>query len=99
MTQAAPTGRWLTAEEAAGLLGCHPNTVYEMGKRGELRTKRIGRLLRIDPHSVFPEPTQVTQVMQPVNLQPILTQIDVTMQQLQLLRQQVEIAIERGQAT
>ena len=44
---------WITAREAAAILGCHVNYVYRMIEQGRLRTKRIGpRALRIARESL-----------------------------------------------
>lgn len=37
----------LTVEEASELLGICTKTVYNMIKRGELKTQKVGRLIRI----------------------------------------------------
>ena len=37
---------WLTAKEAAAMLGIHPKTLSRMARRGEIPSARIGRSYR-----------------------------------------------------
>jgi excisionase family DNA binding protein len=42
-----PAGaRLLNAREAAAFVGCHPNTIYNAARTGELRSLSVGRHLR-----------------------------------------------------
>jgi len=40
--------RWLTVNEVAQMLSLHPVTVRRKIDRGEIKTSRIGRTIRID---------------------------------------------------
>ena len=37
---------WLTAKEAAAMLGIHPKTLARMAKRGDIPSARLGRSYR-----------------------------------------------------
>jgi excisionase family DNA binding protein len=44
--------QYLTVDQAAAALECHPNTVRRMVADGQLRYKRVGRGIRIDGGSL-----------------------------------------------
>ena len=44
--------QYLSVDQAAAALGCHPNTVRRMVTNGQLRYKRVGRGIRIDGSSL-----------------------------------------------
>jgi len=46
---------WLTAQEAGELLRIHPQTAYELARRGELPARKVGRAVRIDRDRLFDE--------------------------------------------
>jgi excisionase family DNA binding protein len=48
----APAEQLLTAQQAAGWVGCHSNTIYGAAKAGVLRSRRIGRLVRFTRHDL-----------------------------------------------
>ncbi len=48
----AGKNRLLTVKEAANELGVHPNKVYDMAKKGEIRCQRVGRQIRFEPEAL-----------------------------------------------
>ena len=42
-----PTSQWYTVQQVAAALQVAEQTVYNMCKRGEIRHKHVGRLLRV----------------------------------------------------
>jgi excisionase family DNA binding protein len=55
-----PSQPLLSVTQAAGALGVHPNSVYRLIERGQLRAQRVGRVWRIRPEdlgdTLAPEP-------------------------------------------
>jgi len=49
---AAPDLELLTAQEVARLLKTHASTIYRLAQSGELRSKKIGKLIRFRPADV-----------------------------------------------
>jgi len=43
---------WLTAPQAAKLVGLSPFSLHRMAKRGELRYQRLGRLWLFEPREI-----------------------------------------------
>jgi excisionase family DNA binding protein len=84
--------RWLTVSEAAEALNVSPDTIYRLAAAGTIKRRKFGARVLIDPFSVLPEGAPAPP-REPVDLMPVITQIDLMIEQMQLLRQQVAAAI------
>lgn len=74
----AADGAWLSALEAAAILGVDPKTIYDQAGRGEIKSRKIGSRRLIDPSEVMPAQAQAHEA-QPeasVNVELLLANID-----------------------
>lgn len=95
MTQRSTTERWLTVPEAAAALGVSTDMVYRMAQKGELNRRKIGSAVRIDPASALPDGVAIPRVDKPVDLAPLLRQMDLALEMFQQARAQLETALQR----
>lgn len=77
----AGQGAWLSAQEAAAVLGVDPKTVYDQAFRGEIKSRKVGSRRLIDPADVMPSslprmPEQQNAPAPSVNTELLLANID-----------------------
>lgn len=51
MTRRTAARPWLTAEDIASVLACHPETVLRMIRRGDLPGLKYGHVIRVSPEA------------------------------------------------